>query len=135
MIATKIQEITAKHLEAWYANPGGDTLRQHVADAITEALAEQDKLWQAGNTTLRHERDMALGRLRAVEAGLSFSAADDTDLETCARRHYHGHIDAVQALKLAEARIEEQARKIVDLEFAARGYAAKVKANERPQEL
>ena len=49
-----------------------------------------------------------------IAAALSFDPAVDRDLETCARRLYHEN---------------------VDLKFAARGLAAKVRADQRPNEL
>lgn len=59
MTSTAIYDLLSRHLDAWYADTGaeGPTLRIHMHNAIQEALAEQDKLWQAGNETLRHERN------------------------------------------------------------------------------
>ena len=64
-------------------------------------------------TLTAYERELE-ARLQAITAALSFDPAKDRDLETCARRIYHENID---------------------LKFAARGLAAKVKADQRPQEL
>ncbi len=125
MTPSQIQSIAERHLSEWCASPPGmerqPTLRRHFIEAMAEAATEERKAWQAGNGTLRHERDVAQNELAAVRAALSFDPAVDRDLESCARRLFHDRID---------------------LQFAARGHRMaidkleeKVKANGRVEEV
>lgn len=117
MTPTAIQQIANKHVEAWLSTPGelasSVTLRGHVARAITEAVAENNRQWEAGNLT----------RFSAIKAALSFDPEQDRDLETCARRHFHGHTDAL-------ARVEKLAAEVVDLTFAATRWQEKAEASK-----
>lgn len=125
MTPTLITALANKHVEAWLSTPGelasSVTLRGHVARAITEAVAENDRQWQAGADTLRHERDQAQAQLAAIRAALSFNPAEDRDLETCARRHFHGHTDAL-------AMVEKLTHEAIGLTFAAVQWREKAEA-------
>jgi hypothetical protein len=76
MTPQQIEDIAWKHVDAWLESKPTETrsLRAHVADAITEALAIRDRHWEAGNATLRHERDVALAALAAHAAPAQPSA-------------------------------------------------------------
>lgn len=130
MTPTLIQQIADRHVEAWLSTPGelasSVTLRVHVANAITEAVAENDRQWQAGADTLRHERDQAQAQLAAIRAALSFNPSEDRDLETCARRHFHGHTDAL-------ALVEKLTHEAVGLTFAVVQWREKAEAARQVQ--
>jgi len=107
MTTTEIQNITTRHLEAWFADRGDErlTLRQHFSDAITEAVAETNKLWAAGANTLRFERDKAQAELAAVRAALSCQSGENT--ENVARKLYHDCVDYKYAAERWKAKAEE----------------------------
>lgn len=60
MTPATIKSISDRHLDAWFAadpTTSKASLRDHVEDAITEALEAQAIEYQSGADTLRHERD------------------------------------------------------------------------------
>jgi hypothetical protein len=64
---TQIRQIADKYIDVWAnAEPMTQTLREHVADAIAEALEMQSREYQSGANTLRHERDRAIEELNAL---------------------------------------------------------------------
>lgn len=78
MTPQQIEDIAWKHVDAWLeSDPTASRgLRAHVADAITEALAIRDRHWEAGNATLRHERDVARAALGAPAQPPALAAPD-----------------------------------------------------------
>lgn len=56
-----------------------------------------------------------------VKAALSFDSTVDRDLETCARRHFHGHADAL-------ALVEKLTHEAVGLTFAVAQWREKAEA-------
>lgn len=63
MTTIRINEIADRHLDQWFSDDpllSRKTLREYVADAITEALNEDAKEFRAGAATLRFERDKAI---------------------------------------------------------------------------
>ena len=71
MTTQDINALLDKHLSDWLGSESGPTLRERMADAIREAVAAQDKLWAAGNATLRYERDQTRLVLGKVAIDLS----------------------------------------------------------------
>lgn len=57
--------IARRHIEAWLEAepPASVSLIEHVEAAIREGMARRDDLWRDGNSTLRHERDLARDEL------------------------------------------------------------------------
>lgn len=95
------------HLDAWFAadpTAEGPTLREHVANAITEALQEQAALYAAGAKTLTHERDRAKAELVCIRAAANGDLSPEKTTETLVREMYH---------------------ELVDVRFAAEGWKKK----------
>lgn len=59
---------------------------------IEEKLAQ----CESGRAGWLHRHNLLAQELRVVRAALSFDPSQDRDLETCARRIYHGHADALR---------------------------------------
>ena len=69
MTSPEITALLDRHLEGWLGSSGDSlTLRERMAAAIAEAIAITNKDWEAGNATLRHERDALAAWRRSVLA-------------------------------------------------------------------
>ncbi len=74
-----------------------------VADGLTKTLLlRDDEIKKLGERLLQVE-----GQMDAVSAAASFDPATDRDLETCVRRLYHEHADAVRLLAAAQSKLSE----------------------------
>lgn len=101
-------QIANKHIDAWIADcTDSPTLRQRVEDAVWEGIVQAHANWQAGNATLRHERDVAQAQLAALKAACNFDVSGDASPETTVRRLVaqfqdmtQARDDAVEAAKL-----------------------------------
>lgn len=85
-------------------------LEQSLTEDLTRC--ENDKAgWMRQHNLLAQE-------VRVIKAALSFDPTVDRDLETCARRHFHGH---AESLKAAERLADE----VVQMTFVAKGWEQK----------
>lgn len=73
-----------------------------------------------------HRHNLIAQELRVVKAALSFDSTVDRDLETCARRHFHGHTDAL-------ALVEKLTHEAVGLTFAVAQWREKAEAMQAPK--
>lgn len=59
MTPSETTALIDKHLSGWLGvDHDSPTLRDRIAAMIAEAEKKRDELWQAGNNTLRHERNV-----------------------------------------------------------------------------
>lgn len=115
MTTAETTALIDRHLTGWLGSDAPEpTLRDRIAAMIAEAIAGRDKLFADGQETMRHEWNVALAKLRAVEAAASFDPAQDRDLETCVRRLYHSEAahrgafaDAVKACSFMQDEQDE----------------------------